>query len=112
MTRAFTVEVSRRLGRPADAVFARLTNPEARWCFETPEGAGTAFDTPEDGHEEVVVAPEGVEIDRMITDIRVLRGGWRVMVQGRGVFGGAVARCEQTTVEADIADQGEAHGNG
>ena len=64
------------------------------------------FDTREGGHEEVVVAPAGEEIGRMVTDIRILRDGTLAVVQGRGVFGGAVAMTMQTVFRVEPEGDG------
>ena len=103
MTSVFTVEVERRIVRPADRVLARCAGPEIRLHREAPGGSGMAcapFDTRGGGYEEGVVAPGGEEVGRMPTDIRVLRDGLLV-VRGRGVFGGAVAMTMRTTVRVE-----------
>ncbi len=109
MTVVFTVEVSRDFDRPAGAVFAHWMDPEGRRRWETPEGSGmsyAAFDTREGGHEEVIVAPGGAEVGRVITDIRVLREGALAVIQGRGVFGGAVAMTMQTVFRVEPEGMG------
>ena len=104
MTAIFTVEATRAFDRPAEVVFAHWMDPEARRRWETPEGGGmrcAAFDAREGGREEVVVAPEGREIGRMVTDIRILRDGALAVIQGRGVFGGVVAMTMQTVFRVE-----------
>ena len=104
MTDVFTDEVARRFERPAGEVFAHRLDPETRRRWETPEGGGTshaAFDTREGGHGEVVVAPGGEEVGRVLADVRIPRDGALAVIQGRGVFGGAVTMAMQTVLRAE-----------
>ena len=109
MARHFTVTVTRDFEHTAETVFAAWTDPDMRRQFETPEGSGMthkAFDTREGGTEEVIIAPEGTEIGRMIDEIRVMRPPGLIVVHGRGVFGGAVGMTMQTTFEVKPTSEG------
>jgi len=102
VTQHFTAKLDREFDRDVATVFSAWLDPEMRRAFETPEGSGmkyAAFDTREGGTEEVIIAPEGQEVGRMISDIHILRRPEIVVVHGRGVFGGVVMMTMQTTFE-------------
>ena len=64
------------------------------------------YDTRAGGTEIVAIEHEGTRIGEMIDEIRVCDPPHRLLVQGRGVFGGACRMTMQTLVEF------EPHGDG
>ena len=110
----FTVTVTREIAETPERVFEAWTDPAMRALYEVPEGSGMrylGFDTREGGSETVVVESAGGEVGRMISEIRVMRppaGGapGLLVAHMRGVFGGAVAMCMQTTFEVGATDGG------
>ena len=107
--RHFTVHLTRDFTAPPDRVFSGWTDPDWRARFETPEGSGMrheSFDTRAGGTEIVAIEHDGNRVGEMIDEIRVFDPPHRLLVQGRGIFGGACRMTMQTLVEFEAAGTG------
>ena len=110
----FTVTATRDVSTAADAVWKAWTDPDMRVRYETPDGSGMrylGFDTREGGTEIVAIEAGGEEVGRMISEIRTMRppsdgAPGLLVVQGRGVFGGATGLLTQTTTTVEATDAG------
>ena len=110
----FTATATRDLDRSPAETFAAWIDPDLRAVFEIPEGSGMrheGFDAREGGTETVVIESGGAEAGRMIQEIRLLRppsgdAPGLMVVQGRGLFAGALGLAMQTTLEVSARDGG------